>query len=85
MARKVVVIKSEETTGGAAMEFRRSERIALRLHPELNEKWVQGLIALDPSIIGLGDLVLERRSVFNHQLVDLIFFYRIWRRNAVTR
>jgi hypothetical protein len=36
------------------MDFTRSERIYLRLHPELNEKWVQELIASDPSILGLG-------------------------------
>ncbi len=26
-----------------------------REYPEYDEKWVQGLIAADPSIIGLGD------------------------------
>ncbi len=62
MARKMVVRKSEETTGGAVMDFKRSERIALRLHPELNEKWAQELIAADPSIIGLGDLVLREKE-----------------------
>lgn len=35
------------------------ERILLNVHPEYNEKWVQQLIANDPSIIGLGDLVLR--------------------------
>ncbi len=38
---------------------------SLKNHPHLNEKWVQGLIADDPSILGLGDLVLrdkERRQ-----------------------
>lgn len=37
-------------------KFVRPERINLRLHPELNEKWVQKLIAEDPSLLGLGDL-----------------------------
>jgi len=36
------------------------ERLWLRDHKELTEKWVQGLIAADPSILGLGDLVLQR-------------------------
>ncbi len=44
------------------MEFTRSERISLRLHPELDERWVQDLIASDPSILGLGDLVLRDRE-----------------------
>ena len=35
------------------------ERFWLRNHPELTEKWVQGLIAADPSIVGLGDLILR--------------------------
>jgi hypothetical protein len=44
------------------MDFTRSERIYLRLHPELNEKWVQELIASDPSILGLGELVLRDKE-----------------------
>lgn len=35
------------------------ERLPLKNHPEFNEKWVQNLIADDPSILGLGDLVLR--------------------------
>ena len=35
------------------------ERLWLKAHPELTEKWVQKLIADDPSILGLGDLVLR--------------------------
>ena len=41
------------------MNFVKPERINLKLHPDLNEKWVQKLIADDPSILGLGDLVLR--------------------------
>src|SRR3984893_1134101 len=44
------------------MEFTRSERIFLKLHPELNEMWVQDLIASDPSIFGLGELVLRDKE-----------------------
>src|SRR5215218_7033262 len=40
----------------------RPERISLKLHPELTEKWVQDLIAADPSILGLGDLVLRDKE-----------------------
>src|SRR5215831_9219773 len=39
-----------------------AERISMKLHPELNEKWVQGLIADKPSILGLGDLVLRDKE-----------------------
>jgi hypothetical protein len=44
------------------MAFIRAERISLKLHPELNEKWVQGQIAIDPTILGLGDLVLRDKE-----------------------
>jgi hypothetical protein len=42
--------------------FTRSERFSLKLHPTLNEQWVQGLIAGDPTILGLGDLVLRDKE-----------------------
>ena len=35
------------------------QRIFLKNHPAFSEKWVQSLIAEDPTIIGLGDLVLR--------------------------
>ena len=44
------------------MSFVKPERLSLKLHPDLNEKWVQGLIADDPSILGLGDLVLRDKE-----------------------
>ncbi len=44
------------------MKFVKPERIWLRDHPELNEKWVQERIADDPSILGLGDLVLKDKE-----------------------
>ena len=45
------------------IEFERAERLSLRAHPELNEKWVQDLIVKDPTILGLGDLELRQSSV----------------------
>lgn len=44
------------------VEFERAERLSLRAHPELTEKWVQDLIANDPSILGLGDLELRQKE-----------------------
>jgi hypothetical protein len=35
------------------------QRIWLKDQPHLNEKWVQDRIAEDPTILGLGDLLLE--------------------------
>ena len=40
-------------------KYVKSETIPLKDHPEFNEKWVQNLISNDPSILGLGDLVLR--------------------------
>jgi len=47
------------------MEYVKADSISLRGHPEFREKWVQNIISEDPSVIGLGDLVLkdsERRQ-----------------------
>ena len=48
-----------------AAQYTTPKRIDLKLHPEYDEKWVQNIIADDPSVLGLGDLVLrdqERRQ-----------------------
>ncbi|WP_417322614.1 DUF5655 domain-containing protein [Erythrobacter aureus] len=42
-----------------SQKYVKPERLSLRNHAELSEKWVQKLIADDPSILGLGDLVLR--------------------------
>lgn len=44
------------------MDYARFERINLKTHPTLNEKWVQDRIAEDPTIIGLGDVVLKDKE-----------------------
>ena len=36
--------------------------ISLKQHPQLNERWVQEVIAADPSILGLGDLVFKDKE-----------------------
>jgi hypothetical protein len=38
------------------------EKISLKDHPTLNEPWLQDIIAQNPSIIGLGDLVLKDKE-----------------------
>lgn len=35
------------------------ENVTLKAHPEFDERWVQQVISEDPSILGLGDLVLK--------------------------
>jgi predicted transport protein len=45
--------------GRVAHFYLKPERLWLKAHPEYSEKWVQKLIAEDPSILGQGDLVLR--------------------------
>jgi len=44
------------------LKYRKAEKISIKSHSELNEKWIQDRIAEDPSILGLGDLVLKDRE-----------------------
>jgi hypothetical protein len=47
------------------VEFRKSRPVSLKAHAVYNEKWLQGLIAEDPGVLGLGDLIVkdvERRQ-----------------------
>jgi predicted transport protein len=43
----------------AQLVFVKPERLSLKDHPNLNEKWVQQRIAEDPSLLGLGDVVVK--------------------------
>lgn len=40
-------------------QYTKPERIDLKSRPEYDEKWVQAIIADDPTVLGLGDLVLR--------------------------
>jgi len=40
----------------------RPEKINLKNHPVLNESWLQDVIAKNPEILGLGDLVLKDKE-----------------------
>src|SRR4029078_7285200 len=44
------------------MKFVRHDRIWLKEHPELNERWIQDRVSEDPRILGLGDLVLKDKE-----------------------
>ena len=44
------------------MEFVKPERIFLKNHADLNEKWIQEIIADDPSVLGLGELILKDKE-----------------------
>jgi hypothetical protein len=38
------------------------QKLSLKSHPQYNESWVQERIAEDPSILGLGDLILKDKE-----------------------
>lgn len=57
------------------MEFMKLKSISLKNHPNVNEKWVQQIIANDPTILGIGDIELkdmERKQPRAGRL-DLLF------------
>ena len=44
------------------LKYAKAERLLLSNHPEFNEKWVQERIAAEPTILGLGDLLLKDKE-----------------------
>ena len=44
------------------MKYEKLTKLSIRDHSELNEHWVQERIAEDPSILGLGDLILKDKE-----------------------
>ena len=40
--------------------------IQLKNHQILNERWLQDIIADDPSIIGIGDVILKDKERIHH-------------------
>ena len=44
------------------LSYAKPERMWLKHHPEFNEAWLQERIAEDPSILGLGDLILKDKE-----------------------
>lgn len=50
-----------------SMRYVKPERVFLASHPELNERWVQERIAEDPSLLGLGDIVLKDKERIHPQ------------------
>jgi predicted transport protein len=44
------------------MKYERLTALSIRDHPQLNERWVQERIAEEPSILGLGDLILKDKE-----------------------
>lgn len=58
-----------------SITYVKPERMILKNHPELKETWVQDKLAEDPSLLGLGDLILKdkERSQPHAGRLDLLF------------
>ncbi len=58
-----------------ALKYAKPERIWLKGHPEVDERWVQTRIADDPGLLGLGDLILKDRERLQPRAgrLDLLF------------
>jgi len=46
----------------ANLKYLKPERVWIKGHPELTERWVQDVIADDPTVLGLGDLILKDKE-----------------------
>ena len=44
------------------MEYVTLKTISLKNHPDLNERWLQNIIVEDPSILGLGDVLVKDKE-----------------------
>lgn len=66
---------SELQKGGTRYTYVKPQRLLLKTHPEFNERWVQERIAEDPSILGIGELILKdkERNQPSAGRLDLLF------------
>jgi len=44
------------------MKHIKLKTVNLKNHPEFNERWLQDIIADDPSILGVGDVILKDKE-----------------------
>lgn len=57
------------------LSYVKPEKVSLKDHPDFNESWLQDRIADDPSILGLGDLILKDKERIQPKAgrLDLLF------------
>ena len=60
---------------GTTYKYVKHQRLLLKTHAQFNEKWVQEKIAEDPSILGIGELILKdkERNQPGAGRLDLLF------------
>lgn len=61
--------------GETIYSYFKHKKLLLKTHPQFNEKWVQEKIAEDPSILGIGELILkdQERNQPGAGRLDLLF------------
>lgn len=59
-----------------AVKYVKHKRLLLKSHPDFSEKWVQQLIAADPSLLGLGDIDVkdQERAQPRAGRLDMLLF-----------
>jgi hypothetical protein len=60
LEKRILTIRKDKKI--VTMKLVRPEKLNLLTHKVLNENWVQQVIAEDPSILGLGDLILKDKE-----------------------
>ncbi len=45
------------------MKYVKLKTVSLKNHPDLNERWLQDIIVEDPSILGLGDVLVKDKEL----------------------
>ena len=60
---------------GTTYKYVKHQKLLLKAHPQFKEKWVQDRIAEDPSILGIGELILKdkERNQPGAGRLDLLF------------
>jgi hypothetical protein len=68
--------KDLESVGGSVKcKYVDHQKLLLKTHPEYSEKWIQDCIAENPSVLGLGELILKdkERNQPGAGRLDLLF------------
>ncbi len=66
------------------IKYVKPERVPLKNQPE-HEKWVQERIADDPSLLGLGDLILRDKEKISPTQGDSTCYFRTLNQTVVMR
>lgn len=74
-------LSNRAPTGNAKVvipRYTKAQPLSLKDHPHFTERWLQDLIAEDPTIVGLGtvDVIQRERSQYKAGRLDLLLYDR---------